>query len=100
MTAVTRFVFALMLGVLLGAGGTVYLLQSDAGNLVVRRTQVVLDLQHRLEGAEEQRNLLSRQLEDVVTRAGRMEQAFGELEKRFKGLDGDRPPPTSPPPSP
>jgi len=86
-----QFLFALLLGVLLGAGGTVYLIQSDAGNLLVRRTDVVQDLQRRLDGAEEQRNVLSRQLEDVVTRAGRMEQAFTDLERRFRAMDADRP---------
>ena len=100
MRGVMQFLFALMLGVLIGAGGTAYLIQSDAGNLLVRRTEVVQDLQRRLDGAEEQRNLLSRQLEDVVARSGRMEQAFAELERRFKSLDTDRgggtPPPSTP----
>jgi hypothetical protein len=95
-----QFLFALMLGVLIGAGGAAYLIQSDAGNLLVRRTEVVQDLQRRLDGAEEQRNLLSRQLEDVVARSGRMEQAFAELERRFKQLDAERgggtPPPSTP----
>jgi hypothetical protein len=85
-----QFLFALMLGVLIGAGGAVYLIQSDAGNLLVRRTEVVQDLQRRLDGAEEQRNQLSRQLEDVVSRAGRMEQAFTELERRFRSLSEER----------
>jgi hypothetical protein len=95
-----QFLFALMLGVLIGAGGAVYLIQSDAGNLLVRRTEVVQDLQRRLDGAEEQRNLLNRQLEDLVARSGRMEQAFGELERRFHSLAEERgagsPPPSTP----
>jgi hypothetical protein len=90
MTSVVRFLFALLLGMVIGAGVTVYLIQSDAGNLLVRRTEVVQDLQRRLDGAEEQRNQLSRQLEDVVSRAGRMEQAFGELERRFRTLSEER----------
>jgi hypothetical protein len=73
-----QFLFALLLGVLIGAGGTAYLIQSDAGNLLVRRTEVVQDLQRRLDGAEEQRNQLSRQLEIVVSRAG-AERRSGEL---------------------
>jgi hypothetical protein len=100
MRSVIQFLFALLLGVLLGAGGTVYLIQSDAGNLLVRRTDVVQDLQRRLDGAEEQRNQLSRQLEDVVSRASRMEQAFGDLERRFRALGEERAggavPPTTP----
>lgn len=100
MRGVMQFLFALMLGVLVGAGGTAYLIQSDAGNLLVRRTEVVQDLQRRLDGAEEQRNLLSRQLEDVVARSGRMEQAFAELERRFKALDAERGGGATPPSTP
>lgn len=100
MKTVGWFVFALMLGVLVGAGGAVYVVQSDAGNLLVRHTDVVHDLQRRLDGVEEQRNQLSRQLEDVVARSARMEQAFSELERRFRSLGDDRqaPPPGAPPP--
>ena len=90
MRSVMQFLFALMLGVLIGAGGSVYLIQSDAGNLLVRRTEVVQDLQRRLDGAEEQRNQLAKQLEDVVSRAGRMEQAFNDLERRFRAMDAER----------
>src|SRR5258705_824155 len=90
MTVVIKYLFALMLGVLLGAGGTIYVIQSDAGNLLVRRTDVVQDLERRLRGMEQQRDQLNRQLEDVVARAGRMEQAFTELEHRFRGLDEEK----------
>jgi hypothetical protein len=98
MTAVMRFFFALLLGILIGAGGTAYLIQSDAGNLLVRRTEVVQDLERRLHEMETQRDQLGRQLEDVANRAGRMEQAFTELEKRFHGMADDHP--TAPPPPP
>jgi hypothetical protein len=100
MRSMMQFLFALLLGVLLGAGGTVYLIQSDAGNLLVRRTDVVQDLQRRLDGAEEQRNQLSRQLEDVVARATRMEQAFGDLERRFRALGEERAGGAAPPAAP
>lgn len=91
MTAVIRYLFVLMLGMVLGAGATIYLIQSDAGNLLVRRTDVVQDLERRLHGMEQQRDQLNRQLEDVVARSGRMEQAFTELEHRFRTMNDDRP---------
>ena len=99
MTTVMRYLFVLLLGVLLRAGGAVYAIQSDAGNLLVRRTEVVQDLERRLKEMEEQRNQLARQLEDVASRAGRMEQAFSELERRFRSMQEDRtaPPPAAPP---
>jgi chromosome condensin MukBEF ATPase and DNA-binding subunit MukB len=96
MTAVMRFLFALLLGVLIGAGATVYLIQSDAGNLLVRRTEVVQDLQRRLAGVEQQRDQLNRQLEDVIARASRMEQAFTDLERRFRTLGEEKAPPAGP----
>jgi len=92
-----RFLFALLLGFILGAGATLYLIQSGAGDFVIRRTETVQDLEHRLRDVETQRDQLGRQLDDVVGRAGRMEAAFGELERRFRDLqqqvDGPRPAP-------
>jgi hypothetical protein len=81
--ALIRFLFALLLGILVGAGGTLYLIQSDTGDFVIRRTQPVQDLERRLREVEQQRDQLGRQLEDVAGRAGRMESAFADLERRF-----------------
>ena len=98
MKGVMWFLFALLLGVVIGFGGSVYVVQSEAGNVLVRRTDVVQDLERRLRDMEEQRNQLGRQLEDVAARAARMEQAFGELERRFRGLSADeRAAPVAPP---
>lgn len=86
MAAVVRFLFALLLGALLGAGGMLYLIRSGAGDLVIRRTEAVQDLERRLRDVEQQRDQLGRQLDDVMGRAGRMEAAFSELERRFRDL--------------
>ena len=88
MAAVMRFLFALLLGVLIGAVGMGWLLQSGAGDFFIRRTEAVQDLERRLADAEKQRDQVSRQLEDVVGRATRMEQSFGDLERRFRALEG------------
>ena len=87
-----QFLFAMMLGAALGFGAAIYVIQSEAGNVLVRRTDVVQDLERRLQGMEQQRDQLGRQLEDVAARAGRMEQAFTELERRFHTMDQERPP--------
>jgi ABC-type phosphate transport system auxiliary subunit len=84
--SVVRFLFALLLGVILGAGATVYMIHSGAGDFVIRRTEAVQDLERRLRDVETQRDQLGRQLDDVIGRAGRMEASFGELEKRFREL--------------
>jgi hypothetical protein len=99
MTGVMRFLFALLLGVLLGAVGMGWLLQSGAGDFFIRRTEAVQDLERRLADAERQRDQVSRQLEDVVARATRMEQSFSDLERRFRTLEGSgaRPTPSDPP---
>jgi hypothetical protein len=94
MAGVMRFLFALLLGVLIGAVGMGYLLQSGAGDFFIRRTDAVQDLERRLADAEKQRDQVGRQLEDVVARATRMEQSFTELERRFRTLEGSTPHPT------
>jgi ribosomal protein L9 len=86
MEGVLRFLFALLLGVVLGVAGTGYLLQSGAGDFLIRRTDAVQDVERRLRDVETQRDQLGRQLEDVISRAGRMEAAFTELERRFREL--------------
>jgi len=99
MKGVMWFLFALLLGIVIGFGGSVYVVQSEAGNVLVRRTDVVQDLERRLQGMEQQRDALGRQLEDVAGRAGRMEAAFTDLEKKFRALSEERgaaPPSTAP----
>jgi hypothetical protein len=86
MEGVLRFLFALLLGVVLGVAGTGYLMHSGAGDFLIRRTDAVQDMERRLHDVETERDQLGRQLEDVISRAGRMEAAFGELEKRFREL--------------
>ena len=84
---VVRFLFVLLLGFILGVGATLYLIHSGAGDLVIRRTEAVQDLERRLGDVEQQRDSLSRQLDDVIGRAGRMEASFGALEHRFHELE-------------
>ena len=84
--AVIRFLFALLLGFLVGAGTTLYLLHSGAGDFVIRRTEAVQDLERRLREVEQQRDQLGRQLGDVAERSSRMETAFADIECRFREL--------------
>ena len=81
-----RFLFALLLGFVVGAGSVLYLIHSGAGDFLIRRTEPVQDLERRLRDVELQRDQLGRQLDDVVGRAGRMEAAFADLERRFEGM--------------
>ena len=97
---VIRFLFALLLGFMLGASATLYLIHSGAGDFLIRRTEAVEDLERRLRDVERQRDQLGRQLDDVVGRAGRMEAAFADMERRFgqlqRELDAARGEPSRP----
>ncbi len=86
MAGVARFLLALLLGFMLGAGTALWAMQSGAADFIIARTHAVQDLQHRLADVEQQRDQLRRQLDDVVGRAGRMEASFTELERRFRDL--------------
>lgn len=83
---VIRFLFALLLGFLVGAGTMLYLIHSGAGDFVIRATQPVQELERRLRDVETQRDQLGRSLEDVIGRSGRMEASFNELERRIQDL--------------
>jgi hypothetical protein len=100
--AVVRFLFALLLGFMVGTATTLYLIRSGAGDFLIRKTEAVQDLERRLRDVEQQRDQLGRQLDDVIGRAGRMEAAFSELERRFRDLqrdlDASRRPGDVPPP--
>ena len=85
-----RFLFALLLGFVIGSGTVLYLIHSGAGDFLIRRTEPVQDLERRLRDVELQRDQLGRQLDDVIGRAGRMEAAFAELERRFGELQHER----------
>src|SRR5262249_9749386 len=88
--AIIRFLFALLLGFLAGAGTTIWLVQSGAGDFMIKRTEVVQDLERKVRDLEQQRDSLTRTLEDVTVRTGRMENMFNELERRFKSLSAEQ----------
>jgi hypothetical protein len=83
---VIRFLFALLLGFILGTGTLLYMIHSGAGDFMIRRTEPVQDLERRLRDVEQQRDQLGRQLDDVMARASRMESAFADIERRFRDL--------------
>jgi hypothetical protein len=84
--ALMRFLFALLLGFILGAGTVVWLVSSGTGDLFIQRTAVVQDLERRLHDVELQRDQLGRTLEDMNARSQRMEEAFATLERRYHDL--------------
>lgn len=83
---IIRFLFALLVGFLAGAGTTLWLVQSGTGDFMIRKTEVVQDLERRLREVEQQRDAVGRQLEDALARFNRLETAFTSLEGRFRDL--------------
>lgn len=101
---VVRFLFALLLGFVVGAGSMGYLVYAGSLDAFLRRTPVVGDLERHVRELELERDRLNRQLEDVVARSARMEAAFATLERRFESLQqrgqapAPAPTPAAPPP--
>jgi TolA-binding protein len=83
---VIRYLFVLLIGALLGAAGVGFALQKGYGDFFIKPAPVVAELQRRLDGMEQERNRLARQLESVEGRAAKMEKLFADLESRFRGL--------------
>ena len=90
--ALIRYLFALLVGFLAGAGTMLWLVQSGAGDFMIRRTEVVQDMERKVRDLEQQRDSLTRTLEDVATRTERMEKAFNDLEGRYRALNAQPPP--------
>jgi hypothetical protein len=93
---VIRFLFALLVGFLAGAGTTLWLVQSGAGDFMIRRTDVVQDMERKVRELEQQRDSLTRTLEDVAARTERMEKAFNDLEGKYRALAAEPAPRQAP----
>jgi hypothetical protein len=89
--AFARMLLALLLGYLLGVGSALYGLHAGAGDFVIKRTEIVQDIERRLRDSESQRDQLGRQLNDMVARSEKMERSFDELERKFRDIDRSRP---------
>jgi hypothetical protein len=95
--AVIRYLFVLLVGFLAGAGTTLWLVQSGAGDFMIRRTEVVQDMERKVRDLEQQRDSLTRTLEDVAARTERMEKAFNDLEGKYRALAAEPAPRQAPP---
>lgn len=84
---VMRFLFALLLGFVLGIAATIFFLHSGAGDFIVAASAPVEDLRRRLREAEQERDRATRRLEDLAARERRMEEAFESIERRFHELE-------------
>jgi uncharacterized membrane protein len=90
---VIRYLFVLLIGALLGAAGLGFALSKGHMDFLLKGAPIVNDLERRLDGMEQERNRLGRQLESVEGRAAKMEKLFADLEARFRGLSSAPAPP-------
>lgn len=91
MVAFARILLALLLGYLLGVGTALYGLHAGAGDFVIKKTEVVQDIERRLRDSESQRDQLGRQLNDMISRSEKMEKSFTDLERKFQDMERTRP---------
>ena len=91
--SIIRFLFALLLGFVVGAGTMLWLVQSGAGDFMIRRTEVVQDMERKVRDLEQQRDSLTRTLEDVASRTERMEKLFNDLEAKYRAQAAEPAPP-------
>lgn len=96
--AVIRFLFALLLGFVIGTGTALWFVQSGAGDFMIRKTAVVQDLELKVRDLEQQRDRLTRTFEDLTARTNRIEQAFQDIDRRQREPAVERVP--VPPPAP
>ena len=89
--AFARMLLALLLGYLLGVGTALYGLHAGAGDFVIKKTEVVQDIERRLRDSETQRDQLGRQLNDMIVRSEKMEHSFNDLERKFHDIERLRP---------
>ena len=86
LTAVGRFLFGLLLGIIVGAGGVWWLMSSGAADFMLKSSHYVQDLERRVEEISMQRTQLTRQLETLEDRLGKMATSYEALERRFREL--------------
>ncbi len=88
---VLKVLFGFLLGFILGAIGTGFLVTSGAGNYLIAANPRVQELESKIREAEDQRAFVTRRLEDVARVTERMASRFEELQDRFEALERARP---------
>ncbi|MGH7961101.1 MAG: hypothetical protein ACRERD_04650, partial [Candidatus Binatia bacterium] len=96
---VLRFLFGLLLGAIIGIGGTTYFFSSGGGDYLLASSQRVQRLEEDLRRAEQGRELTAKKLGGATALLEKMTGKFTDLERRFQTLESASPPPTASPPA-
>ena len=83
-----RFLFGLLVGVIIGAGGTGYFFSTaGGGDYLLTSSQRVQKLEQDLQHVSQERDLVSQKLEEATKRIQDMASRFDVLELRFNALE-------------
>lgn len=82
-----RFFFGLLVGMLVGVGGTAYFFSSGGGDHLIAMSPRVLHLEDDLRRVSQEREQLVKRLEETTVRIEKMGEKFTDLERRFQTLE-------------
>ncbi len=94
-----RFVLGLLLGIILGSGGTAYFFSvAGGGDYLLASSQRVHKLEQDFQRVSQERDLVTKKLEDTTTRVQEIGNKFEALERRLRALEevSGQPPPKKP----
>ena len=87
-----RFVLGLLLGIILGSGGTAYFFSvAGGGDYLLTSSQRVSKLEQELQRVSQERDFVTKKLEDTTNRVQEMANKFETLERRFHTIEETAP---------
>ena len=83
-----RFLFGLLVGIIIGTGGTGYFFSTaGGGDYLLASSQRVQKLEQELQRVSQERDTVIKKLEDTTMRIQEMAGKFDQLERRFRTLE-------------
>lgn len=83
-----RFLFGFLVGVIIGAGGTGYFFSTaGGGDYLLASSQRVQKLEQDLQRVSQERDVVTKKLEETTSQIQVMAGKFDELERRFRALE-------------
>ena len=84
---VLRFFFGLLLGAMVGIGGTAYFFSAGGGDYLLASSPRVLHLEEDLRRVGQEREQLAKKLEETTALVEKTTEKFTDLERRFQTLE-------------
>jgi hypothetical protein len=84
---VLRFLIGLLVGIIVGVGATAYFFAMGGGDHLISASPRVLRLEEDLRRVAQERDQITKKLEDTTARIERITTAFSDLERRFQHLE-------------